>query len=73
MSERRDLPQQSRLDVLPRDEQLDRLDAGRTCGVDEILALRDEQPELVAPAALVQLADELELLVFARGDQATTS
>jgi hypothetical protein len=37
--------------------------------VDEILALDDEEPELVAPAPLVQLADELELLVVARGDQ----
>jgi hypothetical protein len=32
---------------------------------DEILALDEEEPELVAPAALVQLADELELLVVA--------
>jgi hypothetical protein len=39
-------------------------------GVDEILTFRDEQPELVAPAPLVQLADELELLVVAGGDQA---
>ena len=65
MSERRHLSQQRRLDVLAGDEQLVRLIAGRERGVDEILALGDEQPELVAPAALVQLADELELLVLA--------
>jgi len=37
--------------------------------VHEILTFRDEEPELVAPAAIVQLADELELLVVERGDQ----
>jgi hypothetical protein len=69
MSECRDLGEQRRLDVLARDEQLDRLPARRAAGVDEILALGDEQPELVAPAPLAQLADELELLVVAGGDQ----
>jgi hypothetical protein len=63
---RRHLGEQRRLDVLAGDEQLDRL--GRR-GVDEILALTGEEPELVPPAPLVQLADELELLVVARGDQ----
>jgi hypothetical protein len=66
MSERRDLRHERRLDVLACDEQVDRLDAG---GVDEILTLRDEQPELVAPAPVVELADELEPLVVAGGDQ----
>jgi hypothetical protein len=37
--------------------------------VDEVLALCHEQPQLLAPAPLVQLADELELLVVARADQ----
>ena len=55
------------LDVLARDQQFDRL--GRR-GRDEVLALADEQPELVAPPPLVQLADELELLVVARRDHA---
>ena len=41
--------------------------------VDEVLALDDEQAELVAPAPLVQLADELQLLVVARGDHRRAS
>src|SRR5207247_6569403 len=69
VAEGRDLGQQRRLDSLTGDEQLDRLDSGRRRRVDEVLSLRREQPELVAPAAVVQLADELELLVLARGDQ----
>jgi hypothetical protein len=73
MPERRDLGKQRGLDVLAGDQQLDRLDAGGQSRVDEILTLRDEQPELLAPAALAQLPDELELLVLARGDQAITS
>ena len=66
--ERRHLGEERRLDVLARDEQVDRLDARRR--LDEILTLRDEQPELVAPAPVVELADELEPLVVAGGDQA---
>ena len=67
MRERRHLGQQRRLDVLAGDEQVDRLDAaGR---LDEILTLRDEQLELVSPAPVVELADELEPLVVAGGDQ----
>jgi hypothetical protein len=62
MRERRDFGQERRLDVLARDEQLDRRDAR---GLDEILPLDDEKPELVAPAPVVELADELELLVVA--------
>ena len=65
MSERRNVGEQCRLDVLAGHEHLDRLEAGVTRGVDEILALGDEEPELVPPAALVQLPDELELLVLA--------
>jgi hypothetical protein len=40
--------------------------AGR---LDQVLPLRDEQPELVPPPAVVQLPNELELLVLAGGDQ----
>src|SRR5262249_17738919 len=69
MSECRHLCQQPRLHVLAGDEQLNRLETGRPRGVDAILALDEEQPELFAPAAVVQLADELELLVVARADQ----
>ena len=69
MSERRHLAEQLRFDIVAADEQLDRLDARRRGRVDEILTLDEEEAELVAPAALVQLADELELLVLARGDQ----
>jgi len=69
MPEGRDLGQERRLDVLTGDEQFHRLDPGVERSTDKILALRDEEPELVAPAAVVQLADELELLVVERGDQ----
>ena len=69
MPERRDLGQERRLDVLSGDEQFRRLDPGVERSTDEIFTLRDEEPELVAPAAVVQLADELELLVVERGDQ----
>jgi hypothetical protein len=60
--ERRHLRQQRRLDVLSGHEQLDRPDA---VGREQILALDDEQPKLVAPAPVVELADELEPLVVA--------
>ena len=70
MPERRHFRHQLRRDGLPRDEQLDRLDAAVAGRVDEVLTLRDEQPELVAPAPVVELADELEPLVVAGGDQA---
>jgi hypothetical protein len=66
MRERRDLREQRRLDRLPGDEQVDRLDRRR---LDEILALDDEEAELVTPAPFPELADELQPLVVARGDQ----
>jgi hypothetical protein len=69
MPEARDFGHERRLDVLSGDEQLDRLDPGLERSLHEILAFRDEEPELVAPAAIAQLADELELLVVERGDQ----
>jgi hypothetical protein len=58
--EARDLGEELRLDVLPRDEVLDRLDL--RC-LDEILALDDEEAELVPPAPVAELADELQPLV----------
>ena len=54
MRRRRHLGEQPRLDVLARAQQVDRL---RRRGLDGVLALDEEEPELVAPAALVQLAD----------------
>jgi hypothetical protein len=65
--EGRDLGKQRRLNVLARDQQLDRLDAGGR--LDEVLPLDSEQPELVPPAPVVELADELEPLVVAGSDQ----
>jgi len=61
----RDIREQLRRDRLARYEQVDRLDPGGGRSLDEILALRDEQPELVAPAPVAKLADELEPLVVA--------
>jgi hypothetical protein len=69
MRERRHLGEKRRLDVLPGDEHVDVLEARFARRVDQVLPLGDEQTELLAPAALVQLADELELLVVARVDQ----
>jgi hypothetical protein len=69
MRERRHLAEECRLDIFSGNEDLDRLDPGVERRLDEILTLRDEEPELVAPTAVVQLPDELELLVLARGDQ----
>jgi hypothetical protein len=42
--QRRDCGEQLGLDVLAGDEQLDRLDPGCTCCVDEILALDGKSP-----------------------------
>jgi hypothetical protein len=67
MRERRHLCEQRRLDRLSRDEQVDRLDRRRR--LDEILPLDDEEAELVAPAPVSELANELQPLVVARGDQ----
>jgi hypothetical protein len=63
--ERRHLGQQLRRDRLARDKEVDGRDPGRRGSGDEILALRDEQPELVSPAPVAELADELEPLVVA--------
>jgi hypothetical protein len=64
------LRQELRGHVDSHGQPVDRLDPGRGRGIDEVLPLDDEQPELVAPAPVAELADELEPLVVARGDQA---
>jgi hypothetical protein len=69
MPERRRLREQLRGDVVAGDEQLGGLEPRGEPGLDEVLSLDREQPELVAPAPVVELADELEPLVVARGDQ----
>jgi hypothetical protein len=70
MPQRRHLREQFRGDVVAGDEQLRRLESRREPRFDEVFALDREQPELVAPAPVVELADELEALVVAGGDQA---
>ena len=68
--ERRELGDERRLDVLAGDEQVDRLDAGSARGLDEILALADEQPLLLAlPPRLEQPPDQLQLRVVRGRDQ----
>jgi hypothetical protein len=64
---RRDVGEQRRLDVLTGDEDVDERDRSRR--FDEVFPLDDEQLELVSPAPVVELADELEPLVVAGGDQ----
>jgi hypothetical protein len=68
--ERRHLREQLQRHVLAGDEDVRRLEPGTEPRLDEILPLDGEQPELVAPAPVVELADELEPLVVAGGDQA---
>jgi hypothetical protein len=46
--QRRELREHLWRDRLPRDEEIDRLDPGRARGVDEVLALDDEQPFALA-------------------------
>ena len=59
MRHRRDLRQQARLDVLARTQELDRLEARIVRGLNEVLALGDEQPLLLALAPrLEQPVDE---------------
>src|SRR5438105_14561771 len=67
--ERRHLGEELGGDVLACDEQIGRFGNGRG---DKILAFRDKQPKLVSPAPVMELADELEPLVVAGGDQAST-
>ena len=59
MRHRRDLGQQVRLDVLARTQELNRLEARIVRGLNEVLALGDEQPLLLALAPrLEQPVDE---------------
>ena len=69
MAEGRHLREQLGLDVLARNEHVGGLETGGEPGLEQILSLDREQPELVAPAPVVELADELEPLVVARGDR----
>ena len=69
MRRRRHLGEESRLDVDPGAEQVDRLGGGR---VDGVLALDEEEPELLAPATVVQLPNELEALVVPGDDHSGT-
>src|SRR5262249_49415673 len=73
MRQRRDLREQLRQHGLTGDEHLDRLDPRLHRSLDKILPLPPALPELVAPPARVELADELERLVPRRGDQAGSS
>ena len=69
VGERRELRDERRLDVLAGDEQLDGLDARGARGLDEVLALADEQPLLLAlPPRLEQAPDQLQLRVVRRRD-----
>src|SRR5262249_36950081 len=69
MAQRRELSDERGLDVLARDEQLDRLDARVVRRLDEILALADEEALLLPlPPRLEQTPDQLQLRVVARRD-----
>jgi hypothetical protein len=72
MREGRHLGEQLGLDVLSGHEQVGGLEPAGDPRLDEVLPLDREQPELVAPPPLAQLADELQALVVARGDQQST-
>jgi hypothetical protein len=66
VSERRHLGQELGQDVFPRDQELDRLDLGGRCGLDQILALdRKEARGLAVFPGREKLPDEPELLVLA--------
>jgi hypothetical protein len=67
----RHLGEQPGLDVFPREQNIRRLQAGVEPFLEEILPLDREQPQLVPPAPVMELADELEPLVVAGGDQAS--
>jgi hypothetical protein len=69
MAECRNVRQERGLHVLAGDEHVDGIDTGAARRIDEVFALGDEEAELVPPASVVELADELELLVLARSDQ----
>ena len=54
--------------LAPHQHELGR-DPGGLRGLDEVLALRDEQAAALALAARAQLPDQLQLLVVGTGDQ----
>jgi hypothetical protein len=65
MAERRHLRQELGQDVLPRDEELDRLHARGRGRLDEVLALdREEAGLLPVLARREELPDEAELRVL---------
>ena len=67
VGQRRDGGKELGLDALAGDEELDRLDSGRRCGIDQILALDRKEPELLALAFLrEELPDELQRRVRRR-------
>jgi hypothetical protein len=70
MRKRRDLSEELPRNIVPRDEDVRRLEPGREPRLEQILPLDREQPEFFAPAPVMELADELEPLVVAGGDQA---
>jgi hypothetical protein len=70
MGEGRHLGQKLGRHVLPGHEHVRGLEPRVEPGLEQVLPLDRKQPQLVPPAPLVQLAQELEPLVVARGDQA---
>jgi hypothetical protein len=69
MRRSRDLCEKLRRHVLTRDEHVDRLDAREGRRLDRVLAFDEEIAGSLAPASVVKLADELQALVVAGGDQ----
>ena len=73
MRQSRHFREQLRRHGFARYEQFHGLEAGLERRVDKVLALGDEQPELVAPASPMKLAHELQRLILRRRDHATHS
>jgi hypothetical protein len=72
VTERRDLAEELGQDVLARDQHLDRIDARRARGLDEVLALDGEETGLLPMLpAREKLPDEPELLVLTGFDEAS--
>jgi hypothetical protein len=67
--ERRDLGERLGRHRLAGDEKVDRLDPGRLRGLDEVLALDDEEPLTVALRTRGQPPHEPQPRVRGRGDQ----
>src|SRR5206468_1825404 len=74
MAERRHRGEHVGLDIVARDEELDGLDADSPGGIDQVLALGREEPRpLPVLARREKLADEAELRVLRRADQASSA